>query len=332
MITVGNNKIKKIKGFKLEGFTTGSIVKPKFTPINYKTVYVGDEFVWPISHLKGSVKADTPNPLQITINEEIIDYNYNEETLQFDIPIKKHIESMHGMCDKIAPYATTIDTSELITPYNTILNGAFEDFTNLDEITLNFDTSKVVSLTGMFSDNKARKFDLSNCDFSSSEIWYFTFGRAINAEEIIFPHKPDMFKNVTDIHYMFEHCEKIKTLDLSDWVMPKCEVMNLAFSQCFELETLNLKNWDFSGITNPRDAFYKCKKLANIIGPVKGIRKAHRLVDCPLTNESAMVIINGMDEITDAQTMSFNPSTYNTLTKEQIAIATSKGWTITNYY
>lgn len=41
-----------------------------------------------------------------------------------------------------------------------------------------------------------------------------------------------------------------------------------------------------------------------------------------------MVLINGLANVTTAKTITFKTSTYNTLTEEQKAVATSKGWTI----
>lgn len=49
----------------------------------------------------------------------------------------------------------------------------------------------------------------------------------------------------------------------------------------------------------------------------------------PLTADSAMVFINGLEEVTETKTLSLKDTTYDSLTEEQIAIATSKGWTVT---
>ena len=53
------------------------------------------------------------------------------------------------------------------------------------------------------------------------------------------------------------------------------------------------------------------------------------LSDCPLTAASAMVFINGLATVTTTRTLKLSATTYDSLTNEQIAIATSKGWTVT---
>lgn len=50
----------------------------------------------------------------------------------------------------------------------------------------------------------------------------------------------------------------------------------------------------------------------------------------PLTADSAMVLINGLPNLeTGTHTLYLSSTTYNALSPEQIAVATSKGWTVT---
>lgn len=49
---------------------------------------------------------------------------------------------------------------------------------------------------------------------------------------------------------------------------------------------------------------------------------------CPLTPESAMVIINGLSEVKENKTLTLSKTTYDSLTSEQIQIATDKGWVV----
>ena len=48
----------------------------------------------------------------------------------------------------------------------------------------------------------------------------------------------------------------------------------------------------------------------------------------PLSHDSAMVLINGLSTTTANLKITFKASTYNTLTADDIAIATAKGWTV----
>lgn len=70
-------------------------------------------------------------------------------------------------------------------------------------------------------------------------------------------------------------------------------------------------------------------KLENVVGKFEGTKEFLDLSYCPLTASSAMVFINGLATVTEKRTLALNASTYDALTPEQIAIATSKGWTVT---
>lgn len=74
--------------------------------------------------------------------------------------------------------------------------------------------------------------------------------------------------------------------------------------------------------------FWRQTLLKNVIGQFNGTKVDLRLDDCPLTNASAMVFINGLAEVSEAKTITFKSTTYDTLTPEQIAVATSKGWNV----
>lgn len=74
--------------------------------------------------------------------------------------------------------------------------------------------------------------------------------------------------------------------------------------------------------------FDGCTSLKNVVGSITGIHFPIDLSSCPLTRVSAMVFINGLDTITTPKTITFSQTTYDTLSAEDIAIATNKGWTV----
>lgn len=135
-------------------------------------------------------------------------------------------------------------------------------------------------------------------------------------------------QNVKSIESMFEGCGSLTELDLSNFDTSSLLSTFWTFSNCNSLTTLNLSGWNFSSLQENTGMFAFCSFLSTVIGPVTGIKLSLDLSDCPLTNESAMVFINGLENVSSTQTLKFSPSTYETLTQEQIAIATSKGWTI----
>ena len=70
--------------------------------------------------------------------------------------------------------------------------------------------------------------------------------------------------------------------------------------------------------------------LENVVGKFEGTKFDLDLSNCrSLTAQSAMVFINGLATVTEKRTLALKASTYDSLTPEQIAIATSKGWTVT---
>lgn len=128
---------------------------------------------------------------------------------------------------------------------------------------------------------------------------------------------------------MFNECTNIKRI-----VFPKGRMIDTTngggssgmFKECLNLVTVINFNFTSSKRDDFND-FYGCQKLENVIGS-PSYNNTVNLKSCPLTNASAMVFINGLAEVTTAKNITFKASTYDTLTTEQIAVATSKGWNV----
>lgn len=166
--------------------------------------------------------------------------------------------------------------------------------------------------------------------------------------------------NCTNFGAVFGGCANLRSLDLSTWDMSSgenlrdmfiaagIEVLDFSHKRFKEgadlvalcedmprLRELILTDVDFTNTadqTNIDAYFYELPSLETIIGPVSGLHNTVYLADSPLlTVESAMVIINGLADITDSgRTLGLylHASAYNRLTPEQIAVATSKGWRV----
>lgn len=163
-------------------------------------------------------------------------------------------------------------------------------------------------------------------------------------------------ENVEDFGYMFRNCPNLKSvnlkytdaskitslyctfnstaleeLDISHWNTSKVNNFRYAFSGSDKLHTLKA-NLDFSSLTSTYNAtgiFDNTLSLTTIEGVWNGI-SLNQGADyhfSPLTNESAMVIINGLKDGANS-TITFSKTTFTTLTEEQIAIATAKGWSV----
>ena len=87
---------------------------------------------------------------------------------------------------------------------------------------------------------------------------------------------------------------------------------------------------NFSGITAYNNWTVNCTSLANIEGIITGIATDLTFRYSPLTRESALVILNGLSQLSASgnKKVTFSYHTYNLLTDEDLAIATSKNWKV----
>lgn len=118
----------------------------------------------------------------------------------------------------------------------------------------------------------------------------------------------------------------ISKLDVTYLDTSECSNFSLAFSSS-KIKELTL-NFDMSNATNVKNMFALSYLLENITGSISNLKISISLMDCPLTNESAMLFINGLADVDEPQTITFKATTYDTLTEEQIKIATDKNWTV----
>lgn len=133
--------------------------------------------------------------------------------------------------------------------------------------------------------------------------------------------------NITSMKETFYNIYLIENLDISGFNTSKVTNMYWLFAGNHYLQKLSL-NFDVSKVVNMENIFVSCKELTTVTGVFEGTKVDLDLHYSPLTNESAMVFINGLANVGETKTIKFKSSTYNTLTPEQIAIATSKGWTV----
>ena len=213
-------------------------------------------------------------------------------------PFTLSTERMFYACGQLK----SLDLRGAVTSAVTSMSSMFRGCSALTTLDLsNFDTSAVTSMYQMFySCSALTTLDLSNFDTSK----------------------------VTNMSSMFDGCSALTTLDLSNFDTSAVTSMSHMFNSCSALTTLDLSNFDTSAVTSMSYMFNGCTKLTTVTGTISGIATFLSLSSCPLTNESAMVFINGLAEVTTAQTITFSATTYATLTEEQVAVATAKGWTV----
>ncbi len=168
-----------------------------------------------------------------------------------------------------------------------------------------------------------------------------------NIKELIFP------RDATNINMInqnsFGSMKSVTIIDLDQVTATLGVLGDAAFANCSSLKTLLITNADFVNITKivnwqgqPTGSATTLLRgdtsLVNFSG-FKNFKLSYSLQDSPLSHESAMNCINGLYDLTEGgtvtdytpQTLTFKQSTYSTLTEEEIAIATEKGWNLASY-
>lgn len=116
---------------------------------------------------------------------------------------------------------------------------------------------KTISPTVKFSekDMLQQRVDATN---DASYLFYYFGGTNLD-----FINKLDTSK-VTNMKYMFSNCNKLQTIDLSNFNTSNVTDMSYMFNYCEELSPLNLSNFDTSKVTNMSNMFYRCRKLTEL--------------------------------------------------------------------
>ena len=134
-------------------------------------------------------------------------------------------------------------------------------------------------------------------------------------------------ENPTNLYGLFIQALSIIYIDIRDINTSNVTSFGYFVQSNTKLKELHV-NWDLSSATTMGASFDNCFNLTTILGTIKNLKVSLSLKSSPLTNESAMVFINGLAEVETPQTITFSAATYATLTPEQIAIAERKNWIV----
>lgn len=248
----------------------------------------------------------------------------------------------------------TVDLSKLDTSHVTSLKKMFYNCKALQSIDLSkLDTSQVRDIYFMFYGcSSLTEIDLSALDLSNVRNDATIFRECSKLERVNLSglnlSKVSEFlfygcSALTDINFdgtdlsglkrvadMFSGCSSLRTVDFrTGHASPKPNYAPQMFYKCTSLERVVLTGLDFKDANRyVYSMFYGCTSLTDIVGPIYNIPGDLSVSGSPLTNDSAMVLINGLIETSEAKSFTFSAATYDTLTDEQIAVATAKGWTL----
>ena len=124
----------------------------------------------------------------------------------------------------------------------------------------NLDTSRVTSMSYMFSGCGVTSLDLSSFDTSNVTDMSYMF---LDCRKLSSLTMSDFQNNkVTDMSHMFEHCESFSSLDLSHFSTPSATNMSCMFYWCPKLKLYNLSSFDTSKVTDMSEMFFGCSNLS----------------------------------------------------------------------
>lgn len=321
--------------------TNKDITKIYFRGNEIVALYRGDTLIFKKSGVvppspsgKYTVRG-TVNPfsgeqsIQLCVNGKQEQSNINSDNTFEHTFVNVPVTNMDYFTQPCRDKLKTIDLSNFDTSQVTSMIQAFYQCSNLTSIDLtNVDTSNVTSMGYMFFNCRIlTSLDVSN--FNTSNVTdmnsMFSDCKGLTSLDV----SNFNTSNVTDMSYMFASCGSLTSIDLSGSETTKLTSIGNMFSECFNLKDLYI-NFDLKLISEyQRDIFISCRSLTNVVGKFNNFKQYLDLSFSPLTAASAMVFINGLATVTEKRRLSLSATTYDSLTPEQIAIATSKGWTVT---
>ena len=125
------------------------------------------------------------------------------------------------------------------------------------------DTSKVTSMSGMFSGNsELASLDVSNFDTSNVTSMFYMFEKNSSLTSLDLSHFNT--SNVTTMSGMFSNCSKLVDLNISSFNTSKVVDMSSMFQWNASLESLDLRNFDTRNVTKMSYMFSYCRKLKNL--------------------------------------------------------------------
>ncbi len=253
------------------------------------------------------------------------------DVTNFDTSNVTNMSSMFRGCQTLP----SIDVTNFDTSNVTNMSEMFRECSSLADLDVKgFDTGSVTDMSMIFYGCKNLSvIDVSNFDTGNVRYLDYMFCDCSNVESLEVSGFDT--KNVTSMNAFFKGCSKISVIDISNYNLLKCDRAYDMFADCVNLDTIYMCNIDFANMKWD-DAFKindewwldNTPKLRSIIGPVYNICCPELKIHSPLSNESAMVFINGLKQQSSNSVIYFVYATFASLNSNQIAIANEKGWTV----
>lgn len=188
-------------------------------------------------------------------------------------------------------------------------------------------TEKVEDLGRAFSTVSLIIADFSNLDLSSCT----NMGDAFNSCGVLDLSSLanlDVSK-VTGMSSIFRYARCKDLTPIADWDVSRVESFWYAFQAGPDDRLYRFNNWDVRSCKSFLNWMGDGSRRAVFEGSIKNISSTLEFhSQTYMSNEEAMIFINGLAEVEEPQTITFYRNTYATLTPEQIAIAESKNWIV----
>ena len=140
---------------------------------------------------------------------------------------------------------------------------------------------------------------------------------------------PDGFgQNATSVDSFFYSCSKLTSVNLPVGFGQKAQTIVSTFNGCTSLTSVTLPDGFGQNATNTTGLFHNCTSLTTITGNPR-FKVSLNLSACTqLTHDSLMVVINGLQTVTTAQTLTLGTANLAKLTEDEKKVATDKGWAL----
>ena len=127
---------------------------------------------------------------------------------------------------------------------------------------------------------------------------------------------------------MLDSCAQLKRVSFAEGSGQLLTHLGYCFRNCASLTYLSLPDGFGQNATNISNCFSGCSALTDIIGS-PNFKVSLSLSDCKnLTHDSLIVVINGLQTVTTAQTLTLGSTNLAKLSDAEKKIATDKGWTL----
>ena len=229
---------------------------------NITTLKVVDNLDIPEGATVVDVSKNSDNTIKMWYNEADANGNY-DITIGSNNTIYANPSSFELFSN--LTNVTSIDLSNMDTSGVINMSNMFSDNTSLTNITFgdNFNTANVINMSGMFKNCTILKtIDLSSFDTSNATIMTSMFMNCQGLQNLDL--KSFNTGNVTSMLNMFYNCSSLTSLDLSSFNTSNVERMEAMFYNCSSLTSLDLSSFNTSNVERMEAMFYNCSSLTSL--------------------------------------------------------------------